>query len=152
VSGAWVSLSRTVTGAVTLATQVRTRDSVPVAPAATPDTAMSSPAPAITKPKRARTPGSRKAEFGSYIHTIMKQVGGNHVSVSSDAMLLLNGIATDFQGRLINKSNQYAKFDNKTTLKAKHARAAVKALLKGDLQEHAISEGAKALDKYLTNN
>ena len=101
--------------------------------------------------KKKRTASARKAEFGSYIHQIMKQIGGSRVSIASDGMLLLNGIATDFQGRLIVKSNQYAKFDGKTTLKAKHARAAVKALLKGDLQTHAVSEGTKALDKYLTN-
>ena len=33
----------------------------------------------------------------------------------------------------------------------KHARAAVKALLKGDLQTHAISEGTKALEKFQSN-
>lgn len=98
--------------------------------------------------KKKRVSGARRAEFGSYIHQIMRQIGGNHISIASDGMLLLNGLATDFQGRMIVKSNQYAEFDKKTTLKAKHARAAVRALLKGDLQTHAMSEGVKALDKF----
>ena len=104
--------------------------------------------PKITKKKRVST--ARRAEFGSYIHQIMRQIGGKEISIASDGMLLLNGLASDFQGRMITKSNQYAQFDKKTTLKAKHARAAVRAMLKGDLQTHAVSEGTKALDKFLT--
>tara|TARA_B100000780_G_scaffold247969_1_gene193135 strand:+ start:377 stop:724 length:348 start_codon:yes stop_codon:yes gene_type:complete len=102
-----------------------------------------------SKPKRAikKGPNPRKPMFGTYIHTVMKQIGGE-VSISSDAMLVVDGIVIDFMDRLNAKSFRMAKYDGKSTLKAKHARGAVSNMLRGDLCKCALTEGEKAVAKF----
>ena len=97
--------------------------------------------------KKKKGPNPRKAVFGSYTHQAMKQIDPQ-ASIAADAMLVVDGILVDFMDRLIAKSFKMAKYDQKSTLKAKHCKGAVNNMLRGDLARLALAEGEKALTKY----
>ncbi len=64
------------------------------------------------------------------------------------AMLVVDGVIVDFMDRLIVKAFKMAKYDQKSTLKAKHCKGAVNNMLRGELARLALVEGEKALTKY----
>ena len=108
-------------------------------------------APVSQKIKKIKKgPNPRKAVYGSYIHQVMKQVNPN-ASIGAETMLVIDGIVVDFADRLGTKSFKMAKYDQKSTLKAKHVRAAVNNMLRGDLMRVAVAEGEKALVKWQSN-
>ena len=92
-------------------------------------------------------PNPRKAVFGSYIHLVMKQLDSS-VSISSEAMLVIDGIVVDLADRMGAKSFKMAKYDQKSTLKARHVQASVKNMFRGELMKCAVVEGEKALAKF----
>ena len=92
-------------------------------------------------------PNPRKAVYGSYIHQVMKQLDLN-VSISSEAMLVVDGFVVDLEERLRTKSFKMAKYDQKSTLKARHVMAAVHNMFRGDLMRCAVGEGEKALARF----
>jgi len=93
---------------------------------------------------------NRKAEYGSYLHLIMKQIDPN-MTIKADAMLTLDRFVGDFVDRLIDNGCKWAGYEEKTTFKAKHAQAALQTMLTGKLQELAVAEANKALTKYTSN-
>ena len=97
--------------------------------------------------KKKKGPNPRKPVFGTHTHDVMKQIAPK-ASIAADAMLVVDGILVDFADRLIAKSFKMAKYDQKSTLKAKHVKGAVHNMLRGDLRNCALSEGEKALTKY----
>jgi hypothetical protein len=92
-------------------------------------------------------PNPRKPVFGSYLHQVMKQINSD-VSISSEAMLTIDAFIVDFADRLGAKSFRMAKYDGKSTLKARHVQGGVDCIFRGDLRKCAIAEGNKALAKY----
>jgi hypothetical protein len=94
--------------------------------------------------KKKRGSNTRRAQFGSYTHAVMKQIDPT-VSIASDAMLVVDGVLLDFADRLMTKSFKMAKYDSKGTLKAKHVRAAVHNILRGELAKCAVAEAERAL-------
>lgn len=88
---------------------------------------------------RRRTP-----ELGAYLLKILKATH-HDVSVSSSAMIVLNGLALDLQNRAIAKTVSMAALEGISTLRAKHALAATPALFTGQLGKHAANAGAKAI-------
>ena len=105
-------------------------------------------APGGTEKKtRKRGANPRKAVFSSYTYAVMKSIKKD-ASIASDAMLVVDGILVDFADRLIAKSFKMAKYDQKSTLKAKHVKGAVNNMLRGDLLTCALAEGEKAITKY----
>ena len=100
--------------------------------------------------KKKKGPNPRKPVFGSYTHQVMKQINPE-ASIAADAMLVIDGIVVDFMDRLIVKSFKMAKYDQKSTLKAKHAKGAVHNMLRGDLAKCALAEAEKAIIKYQNN-
>ena len=92
-------------------------------------------------------PNPRKPVFGNWLHTVMKQIDGG-VSISSEAMLTVDAFVVDFADRLGTKAFRMAKYDGKSTLKARHVQGAVDCMFRGDLRKCAIAEGNKALTKY----
>ena len=99
------------------------------------------------KKKIKKGPNPRKPVFGSYTHQVMKQIAPD-ASIAADAMLVVDGILVDFADRLITKGFLMAKYDQKSTLKAKHIRGAVHNMLRGDLRNCALAEAEKAITKY----
>ena len=95
---------------------------------------------------------SRKTNFTSYIHRILKQQitsSSEGMRISREGMLVTNGIVVDLLDRLIASSMKFAMYDEKTTLKTKHVWAATTTLLTGQLGEFAVAEGARAVETSL---
>ena len=107
--------------------------------------------PARTIVKKKKGPHPRRTVFGSYSHAVMKQLDGE-VSIAADAMLVVDGIVVDFMDRLMAASFKMAKYDNKQTLKVKHARGAVNNMLRGELCKSALLEGDRAYKKFFPDD
>ena len=101
------------------------------------------------KKKIKKGPNPRKPVYGSQIHKVMKQISFE-ASISSEAMLTVDAFVCDLERRLSDKAFKMAKYDQKSTLKAKHVKAAVNNMFRGDLLKVALSEGEKAINKFNT--
>jgi histone H2B len=60
-------------------------------------------------------------------------------------MAIVNSFAADLFDRLASEAGKLAKHTGKKTLMSKHAQAACRLQLPGELARHAMSEGAKAV-------
>ena len=89
----------------------------------------------------------KNPEFGSYLLKILKMVHPD-CSISAQGMWVVNGIASDFLSRSIEKSLKMAALEQKSTLKGKHAQAAIPGLMTGGLARQAVAEGTKAVTKF----
>ena len=92
-------------------------------------------------------PNPRKPVYGSYIHQVMKQLDAN-VSIASDAMLVVDAFVVDLEARLGAKAFRMAKYDGKSTLKARHVQGAIDCIFRGDLRKCATAEATKAFSKF----
>merc|ERR1711953_316930 len=97
-------------------------------------------------PKRSH----RKRRFGSYAIYIYKVLKNIHpeVGMSKKAMNVMNSFVTDLFERLALEASKLARYHGKCTLSSNDIQSAVKLILPGDLAEHAIAEGTRALNKF----
>ena len=98
------------------------------------------------KKKVSKTP--KKPAYASYLHKIMKQVHPQ-ATISGKAMEVLNAMVEDVETRVTTRALELAKFSKKNTLSYKHVQAAVTQIMSGEMQQHGISEGTKAVNKYV---
>lgn len=61
----------------------------------------------------------------------------------------MNSLLNDILDRLAMESNLLLKFQNKRTLTCREIHNAVKLVFSGELVRHGISEGTKAVARYL---
>ena len=92
----------------------------------------------------------RKESFGIYIYRIMKQVHPE-VEISKRAMSIMNSFVNDLFERIANEASRLAKYSKRSTLNSRDIQTAVRFILPGELARHAVSEGTKAVTKYLTS-
>jgi histone H2B len=92
--------------------------------------------------KRRRKP--RTDNFNVYIHKVLKQVQPQ-MRISKKSMNVMNGLLMDTLNRLAAVGGEMAKKDHKETLTDKDIQSAVKIVFPGQLSNHAVSEGTKAL-------
>ncbi|CAL8139010.1 unnamed protein product [Orchesella dallaii] len=93
----------------------------------------------------------RKESFSIYIYKILKQVHPE-TGLSSKTMSILNSFLSDIFDRIAAEAARLVKYNNKTCLQARDIQTAVRFLIPGELAKHAVSEGSKALSKYLKSN
>ena len=86
--------------------------------------------------------------YASYLHKVLKHVAPPGVTISSKAMEVVNSLIEDVEARLSKKAFDLATFDKKSTLSAKHVQTATKIILPGQMSDHGIAEGSKAVTKY----
>ena len=86
--------------------------------------------------------------YARYIYKVMKQVHPD-LGIASSAILATNGIAENLIGRMIKQSAQVATQGKKSTLSSKHVQAATRIILPFELSKHAVSEGTKAVTKFV---
>ena len=105
--------------------------------------------------KRGRVPGAktkkkRKESFSMYIYKVLKQVHPD-TGVSSKAMSIMNSFVNDLFERIAVEASRLAKYNKKSTIASKEIQTAVRLLLPGELAKHAVSEGTKAVTKYVSS-
>ena len=62
-------------------------------------------------------------------------------------MAIMNSFINDIFERIALEASKLVRYNKKHTLSAREIQSAVKLLLPGELAKHAISEGAKAVNK-----
>eukprot|EP00767_Chilomastix_cuspidata_P007495 gnl/Chilomastix_cuspidata/82.p4 GENE.gnl/Chilomastix_cuspidata/82~~gnl/Chilomastix_cuspidata/82.p4 ORF type:complete len:127 (-),score=54.29 gnl/Chilomastix_cuspidata/82:1765-2145(-) len=94
---------------------------------------------AITKKRRADT-------YTTYIYRTLRQI--HDLGISGRAMVIMNSLVTDIFDDIAREAANLARLKKRNTMAPSDIDAAVKLLFPGELAEHAISEGAKAVQKY----
>merc|ERR550537_1286398 len=92
----------------------------------------------------------KKRKFASYAIYIYKVLKNIHpeVGMSKKAMNVMNGFVNDLFERLALEASKLARYHGKVTLSSNSIQSAVKLVLPGDLAEHAVAEGTRALNKF----
>lgn len=103
--------------------------------------------------KKQRAKRKFKAErMQVYIYKVLKQVHPE-TGVSSKAMSILQSFVLDLFERLASEASRVARHNMKgrktIVMTSREIQTAVRLLLPGELAKHAISEGTKAVTKYL---
>ena len=93
----------------------------------------------------------RRESYSTYIYNVLKQVHPD-VGVSSKAMSIMNSFVNDIFERVAVEATRLARYQKKVTLSSNDIQAAVKLILPGDLADHAVAEGTRALNKYNNSN
>ena len=92
----------------------------------------------------------RKKRFESYAIYIYKVLKNIHpdVGISKKAMNVMNSFVNDLFERVALEASKLARYHGKLTLSSHDIQSSVKLILPGDLAEHAIAEGTRALNKF----
>jgi histone H2B len=100
--------------------------------------------------KRTTKKVHRKRKFASYAIYIYKVLKNIHpeVGMSKKAMNVMNSFVTDLFERLALEASKLARYHGKCTLSSNDIQSAVKLVLPGELAEHAVAEGTRALNKF----
>ena len=89
----------------------------------------------------------RTESYSSYIFKVLKQVHPN-TGISQKGMLIVNSFVNDIFDRIATEAGRLVRHNKRVTLSSREIENAVKAILPGELAQHAVSEGTKAISKY----
>lgn len=99
-----------------------------------------------TKKKSKKKPES----YGYFLYKVLKQVHPD-VGISSKAMSIMNSFSNDIFERLASEASKLTKIVKHRTMSSREMQSAVRLLLPGELSKHAVSEGTKAVTKYVSS-
>jgi len=88
--------------------------------------------------------------YDSYIPKILKQSFDNN-GITSDARQQLNSILIIFSKQIANLAHELTLIAGKKTISVKEINGAVMIYITGELQNHAITEGKKAVEEFNKN-
>ncbi|NWZ88041.1 H2B1A protein, partial [Poecile atricapillus] len=91
-----------------------------------------------------------KEVFSVYIYKVLKQVHPD-LAISSKAMSIMNSFVNDMFEHLASEASRLAQYSHRATISSREVQAAVRLLLPGQLAQHAVSEGTKAVSKYTSS-
>jgi len=94
---------------------------------------------------------ARHETFSVYIYKVLKQVH-NDVGISKKSMNIMNSFINDIFEKIALEASKLVRYNKKHTVSAREVQSAVKLLLPGELAKHAIIEGAKAVNKFVSGN
>ncbi|CAG9801083.1 unnamed protein product [Chironomus riparius] len=99
--------------------------------------------------KKSKNDGKNKNSivFSRYIHQVLNQVHPER-TISSKAMNIMNNFVCDMFERIANESSSLTKLGKNLTMSSREIQTSVRLLLPGELANHAMSEGAKAVKLY----
>ena len=98
-----------------------------------------------------RSKKKRNETFGIYIYKVLRQVHPTK-GISKKAMNIMNSMVYDTFDQIAILAAQLIRYTKKRTLSYKEILTCVKLLLPGELANHAISEGQRAVSKYTTSS
>jgi len=96
----------------------------------------------------------RRKKFDSYsvyIYRVLKNIHSD-VGISKKGMDVMNSFVNDIFERIAVESTRLTRYQKKQTLSSTDIQAAVQLILPGDLANHAVNEGVRALQKYKESN
>merc|ERR1711971_360533 len=109
--------------------------------------------PGRAAPKAKKNPISRKKKrvesFAVYIYRVLKQVHPE-TGISKRSMSIMNSFIYDIFEKIAGESSRLVRYNKKHTLSSREVQTAVRLLLPGELAKHAVSEGTKAVTKFIS--
>ena len=99
--------------------------------------------------KRKRTKKfQRTKSYASHIYKVLKQVHPN-TGISLKAMKIMDNFITDIFERIAVESFRLAKYNKRTTITSREIQTVARLIFPGELAKHSVSEGIKAVTKYI---
>ncbi|KAJ1184141.1 hypothetical protein NDU88_000951 [Pleurodeles waltl] len=95
--------------------------------------------------------GKRKESYSSFIYKVLKQVHPD-LALSLGAMKIMDSINGDVFERVASEAARLALYNKRSTITSREIQTAVRLVLPGELSKHALSEGTKAVAKYMSSN
>merc|ERR1711964_434414 len=92
--------------------------------------------------------GKRTESFAYYIHKVLKQVHPD-CAMSKKTMSIMNSFVNDIFDRMSTKVSRLVRYNKKRTMGSREIQTALPLVLPGDLAKHAVSEGTKAVGKFV---
>jgi len=110
-------------------------------------------------PKKVRVPShrrkisrrSRKPSYSTYIYKVLKQVHPD-TGISTKAMQIMTDFVRDMLRRIANEAKNLIEMHKSKTITAREIQTAVRLCLPGELAKHAVSEGTKAVTKFVSSD
>ncbi|KAK8803378.1 hypothetical protein WA158_001072 [Blastocystis sp. Blastoise] len=91
---------------------------------------------------------ARAETYDIYIYKVLRQVNAER-GISKRAMNVMNSFVDDIFERIIREAGNLTRINKKGTLGTREIQTAVHLVLPGELAKHAMSEGTKAVTKFL---
>ncbi|GBL82710.1 Histone H2B.3 [Araneus ventricosus] len=98
--------------------------------------------------KKLKSKKRRRESYAIYIFKVLKQVHPD-IGISRKAMSIMNSFMNDIFEYIASESSKHTECK---TLASREIQTAVLLTLPGELSKYAMSEGAKALQKYVANS
>jgi len=92
----------------------------------------------------------RSETYSTYVYKVLKQVHPD-TGISKGAMAILNSLIQDIFERVGSEGRQLVKYNKRHTMGTREIQTAVRLILPGELAKHAVSEGTKAVAKYVNS-
>merc|ERR1712050_343601 len=93
----------------------------------------------------------RHESYSVYVYKVLKNIHPE-LGISKKGMNVMNSFVGDLFERLALEASKLARVHGKQTMTSNDVQSAVKLVLPGDLAEHAIAEGTRALNKFGSNS
>jgi len=100
--------------------------------------------------RKMRKANSVRGNFSTYIYRVLKLVHPE-CTISSRAMSVMNSISNDIFHRLASEAGRLTLINKKATLQSNEIQSATWLLIPGELAKHAVSEGTKAVAKFMSH-
>ena len=89
----------------------------------------------------------RVETYSIYVYKVLKNIHPD-VGISKKSMSIMNDMVHDLFERIAQEAGKLARVHGKHTMSSHEVQCAVKLVLPGDLAQHAVSEGKRALTKF----
>ena len=113
-----------------------------------PKAAAKKPAKKVAKGGAKKRVKAKTETYKIYIYKVLKQVHPD-TGISSKGMSIMNSFITDIFDKIANEAGKLVRYNKKGTLSSREIQTAVRLILPGELAKHAVSEGTKAVTKYI---
>jgi histone H2B len=103
---------------------------------------------AVTKSSYSTGSKRKSLSFRTYILLVLKELHKD-LQISTQAITVVDDLLHDIFRRLASEAGRLAIQNKKKTLKSREIQSATKLVLSGELSQHAISEGRRAVIQYI---
>jgi histone H2A len=87
--------------------------------------------------------------FKPYIQIVLKQVHPD-TAINSSALNMVNSMAEIIAKKVMSNANRMALHSELKTISSREIQSAIRVCLPGELGKHAVSEGVKAVTKFVS--
>lgn len=99
------------------------------------------------KPAKKRRAKRNYSSYSSFIYKVLK-TGQPDTRISGKAMAIMNSFVNDIFERIASEASLMVRRNKRDTITSREIQTAVRLVLPGELAQHAVSEGIKAVTKF----